>query len=101
MKSTEFLTTDSDISGAQQKPLREYVKRALENYFSHLDGHTPSNLYELVLEEIEIPLLEIVMRHVKNNQCKAAILMGISRGTLRKKLKQYSLEKQKNAGSAV
>lgn len=68
----------------QSKTLREYVKQALQNYFAHLDGHTPSNLYDLVLEEVEIPLLETVMQFVKKNQCKAATLLGISRGTLRK-----------------
>lgn len=93
MNATEMLSIDHEKSlNHQNQPLRECVKQALENYFSHLDGHTPANLYTFVLEEIEIPLLEAVMQHVKGNQCKAAILMGISRGTLRKKLKIYNLD---------
>jgi Fis family transcriptional regulator len=75
------------------QPLRECVKQALQNYFGHLEGHLPTDLYELVLEEIEIPLLEVVMQQVRYNQCKAAILLGISRGTLRKLLKKYGLDK--------
>ena len=42
------------------------------------------NLHEQFLEEVESPLLSEVMQHVKHNQSKAAILLGISRGTLRK-----------------
>jgi Fis family transcriptional regulator len=93
MNTTEMLSIDREKSAVtQNQPLRECVKQALENYFAHLEGHTPANLYDLVLEEIENPLLEVVMQYVRNNQCKAAILLGISRGTLRKKLKQYNLD---------
>lgn len=74
-------------------PLRNSVKKALEDYFLHLDDQKPANLYDLVLEEIEAPLLEVVMKITKNNQSTAAKLLGISRGTLRKKLKQYNLDK--------
>jgi Fis family transcriptional regulator, factor for inversion stimulation protein len=78
-------------SGTPQQPLRACVAQALENYFSQLEGNTPSNLYELVLAEVESPLLEVVLRQTRGNQTKAAKLLGISRGTLRKKLKQYDL----------
>lgn len=69
-------------------PLRELIRQALMRYFKQLDGAHPANLYELVLEEVELPLLEIVMEFTQGNQCKAAELLGISRGTLRKKLKE-------------
>lgn len=95
MEMSASLERDKFVD-TSNKNLRESVKESLEKYFAHLEGHKPANLYELVLEEIEIPLLEVVMRYVRNNQCKAAILLGISRGTLRKKLKQYNLEKNKN-----
>lgn len=95
MSATEMLlsiASENSTNNHPNQPLRECVKQALGNYFSHLDGHMPANLYDLVLEEIEIPLLEVVMNYVRQNQCKAAILLGISRGTLRKKLKQYNLD---------
>jgi Fis family transcriptional regulator len=78
-------------TGTPQQPLRTCVTQALENYFSQLEGNAPSNLYELVLAEVESPLLEVVLRQTRGNQTKAAKLLGISRGTLRKKLKQYDL----------
>ncbi|HEV56971.1 MAG TPA: DNA-binding transcriptional regulator Fis [Phycisphaerales bacterium] len=73
-------------------PLAEAVKQALERYFEHLDGHAPGELYRMVLEEVERPLLDCVMRHCGGNQTRAAEHLGINRGTLRKKLRQYGLE---------
>lgn len=76
----------------QMVPLNKCVREALEEYFEHLDGHKITNLYEMVLNEVEAPLFKAVMKHTKNNQSNAAMLLGINRGTLRKKLKQYKLE---------
>lgn len=74
------------------QPLRDAVERAMENYFAHLDGQPVDNIYEMVLSEIEIPLFETVMTYTRGNQSKAARLLGISRGTLRKKLKKYGID---------
>jgi Fis family transcriptional regulator len=63
-----------------------------QDLIAQLGDTVPSNIYELVLAEVEAPLLEEVMRKVRNNQTRAAIIMGISRGTLRKKLKQYNMD---------
>ncbi len=74
-----------------REPLRECVRDALEHYFAQLEGHQAGNLYEMVLSEVEQPLLETVLRHAQGNQSRAAELLGINRGTLRKKLKQYDI----------
>ena len=76
----------------QMAPLNKCVREALEDYFDNLDGHKVTNLYEMVLKEIEAPLFKAVMKHTKNNQSNTDTLLGLSRGTLRKKLKQYKLE---------
>jgi Fis family transcriptional regulator len=73
-------------------PLRTQVRSALQHYFIHLEGDMPSNLYKLVLQEVECPLLEIVMDQARGNQTKAAEILGINRSTLRKKLKQYGID---------
>jgi Fis family transcriptional regulator len=75
----------------QAQTLRDSVSIALKNYFQHLDGQPVTDVYNLVLSEVEAPLLEEVLRHTRNNQTKAAVLLGLNRGTLRKKLKQYGL----------
>lgn len=73
-------------------PLCAKVSESLEAYFDHLDGSNPTDLYQMVLAEVEAPLFKEVMKRVKNNQSKAASWLGVSRGTLRKKLKQYGLD---------
>ncbi len=76
---------------SQNKPLRTCADEALQEYFSNLNGHKPSGIYNLVLQEIEIPLLKQILKYTGGNQSRAAILLGINRGTLRKKLKTYGM----------
>ena len=71
--------------------LREHVARSVEAYFELLEGESASDLYPLVLAEVEAPLLAAVMRHTRGNQSKAAIVLGLNRGTLRTKLRQHRL----------
>ena len=72
-------------------PLCAKVQDSVEAYFDNLDGDNPRNLYQMVLAEVETPLFKVVMQRVQNNQSKAASILGVSRGTLRKKLKQYNI----------
>lgn len=71
--------------------LRESVDISLKNYFDCMDGQQVTDLYDMVLAEVEAPLLETVMRYTRDNQTKASIVLGLNRGTLRKKLKQYGM----------
>ena len=66
----------------------------LTAYFKHLDGHVGVGLYDMVIQEVEKSLLEVVMQQVKHHQSNAAIILGLSRGTLRKKLKFYNLNQE-------
>lgn len=81
----------SNAGSDRQMTLRESVEQALQKYFAHLDGQQASDVYNLVLSEVEAPLLETVMRYVQGNQTRASEVLGLNRGTLRKKLKQYDL----------
>lgn len=72
-------------------PLAACVKNALERYFRQLDEEQASDLYDMVLAQMEKPLLEMVMNRSGSNQCKAAEMLGINRNTLRKKLKFHGL----------
>lgn len=75
-----------------EQPLYHQVAQALECYFKQLDGQEVVNLHALVISEVERPLLEAVLNHTKSNQSKAAKMLGLSRGTLRKKLASYQLD---------
>ena len=88
------LTTSATVQQAEQivqKPLRDSVQQALRNYLAQLNGQDVENLYDLVLAEVEAPMLDIIMQYTRGNQTCAAVMMGINRGTLRKKLKRYGM----------
>ncbi len=71
--------------------LSVHVRQALELYFSQLKGHDAADLYNMVISEVEKPLLESVLAYCSHNQSKAAKALGLSRSTLRKKMDQYGL----------
>jgi len=73
------------------KPLRKHTEEALNAYFSSLNGDRPGDLYHLVLGQVEEPLFKAVMDYTRGNQSQAAGILGLNRGTLRKKLKSYSI----------
>ncbi|MCY4263795.1 MAG: DNA-binding transcriptional regulator Fis [Gammaproteobacteria bacterium] len=75
----------------EQYTLRQSVEHSLRRYFKNLDNEPATDLYQMVLREVEAPLLETVMRYTGNNQSKASILLGLNRGTLRTKLKNYGM----------
>lgn len=79
------------LTSDNTQTLRDSVEKAMQNYFAQLDGQEVVNVYQMVLSEVEAPLLESVMSYTRNNQTKASTVLGLNRGTLRKKLKQYGL----------
>jgi Fis family transcriptional regulator, factor for inversion stimulation protein len=70
-------------------PLRDHAEDALQKYFQNLNGHRPAALYDLVMREVEEPLFRAVMDYAEGNQSRAAVILGINRGTLRKKLREF------------
>ncbi|WP_158379575.1 DNA-binding transcriptional regulator Fis [Candidatus Williamhamiltonella defendens] len=88
-----FISNNTNIENhSMQTLLRDSVRLALKNYFFQLNGQNVTKLYSLVLDEVEQPLLEMVMEYTEGNQTIAANIMGINRGTLRKKLKKYAMD---------
>ena len=88
--SSPFITGDLQTQ-TKASPLRTQAKVAIKNYLSQLNGNDVDDMYDLVLSEIEAPMLEEVMQYTRGNQTRAANLLGIIRGTLRKKLKKYGM----------
>ena len=71
--------------------LKELVRQQIDQYFDELDGEMPQDLYDLVVGQVEHALLEAELAQSNNNQSKAAEMLGISRGTLRTRMKLFGL----------
>jgi len=72
--------------------LADAVKRSLERYFRDMDGEQPTAIYDMVLKNIEKPMIETVLGHAEGNQSRAAEMLGINRNTLRKKMQQLRIK---------
>ncbi len=75
----------------KKRPLAICVSDSLKQYIKDLNGEAPADLYDMVISQVEKPLLEIIMQRAENNQCRAAQMLGINRNTLRKKLRDHGL----------
>ena len=73
-------------------PLAHAVSDSLGAYFRALNGHAPANLYDVILAQVEPPLLKATLAYCRGNQSKAADVLGLNRATLRKKLQQYKIK---------
>ena len=78
-------------SPRKNAPLCELVQHSLEQYFKDLNGQTPAELHDLVISQVEKPLLEVVMRETNGNISRAAQMLGLNRATLRTRLNKYGL----------
>ena len=72
--------------------LTDCVRRSLERYFKDMDGEKPTSIYDMVLKNIERPLIETVLGKAEGNQSAAAAMLGIDRNTLRKKIQQLRIK---------
>jgi Fis family transcriptional regulator, factor for inversion stimulation protein len=71
--------------------IAECVRKSLEKYFKDLDGERPRTVYEMVLKNVEKPMIEVVLYYAEGNQTVAAKWLGINRNTLRKKIEQLKI----------
>ena len=72
-------------------PLKDSAAEAIAHFLATLDGESCIDLYDMVLSQIEEPLLREVLDYTQHNQSHAAAMLGLNRGTLRKKLRQHGL----------
>ncbi len=83
---------DSDRVRSQDESLEALVARKLENALARMNLLEMNNLYEMVLHQIERPLINIVLDKARGNQVKTAEILGINRNTLRKKIKLLDID---------
>ena len=82
----------NDINRNSQAPygrLQTIVYNAVNDFLVANKGKSVDDLYDRVLQEVEPPLLKLIMEKHRNNQVLTAKILGISRGTVRKKLLRY------------
>ena len=76
--------------------LEEIIRHKLEDYFERTKGVDVDNLYNLVVERVERPLIELTLRKTRGSQIKAAQILGINRNTLRKKITDLHIKLKKD-----
>ena len=74
-----------------KKTINKSVQDGVEEYLQMMGDEPVSDLYEMVLAEVEAPLLRAVLDFTNHNQSQSAEILGLNRGTLRKKLRKYHL----------
>jgi len=77
---------------SRSNELSDAVKRSLERYFKDMDGERPTAIYDMVLKNVERPMIEMVLSRVEGNLTHAATMLGIDRNTLRKKMQQLRIK---------
>jgi Fis family transcriptional regulator len=76
-----------------KKNIEDCVRASLEGYFKDLRGTEPAGVYDMMVQAVEKPMLEVVMQQADHNQSRAAQWLGLNRNTLRKKLLDHKLIK--------
>jgi Fis family transcriptional regulator len=89
---TQARTAARAEAAERESDLSLTVRKMMKQYFKDLDGEKPSDIYNMVVNCVEKPLLEVVMYHAQGNQTRAAELLGINRNTLRKKLQEHGID---------
>ena len=84
--------SDRAEASSRENELSSTVRKVMRQYFKDLDGEKPSGIYNMVVNAVEKPMLEVVMNQAQGNQTRAAELLGMNRNTLRKKLQQHGLD---------
>ena len=74
--------------------LRQHVQSTVSRYLQDMGNTAPENLYQMLLAEIEPPLIEEILKCTGGNQSRAAGMLGITRNTLRTKMQRYSIKAQ-------
>lgn len=76
----------------QTSEIADCIRKSLDRYFSDLDGARPRAVYDMVIRNVEKPLLEAVLNQAEGNQTVAAQMLGINRNTLRKKMAEHKIK---------
>ena len=94
--STFSAANENDRLPIEVSNLRDSVTASVRQYLAELDGQLCTDVDQMVVAEVEATLLTEIMVYTRNNQTKDSLMLGLNRGTLRKKRKQYNLINDKD-----
>ncbi len=83
---------DFDLRQRQAKSIGKFVESKLKGFMKNIKSFESFNLYDMVIPEVEKALIVMVMKETKDNQIKAARLLGINRNTLRSKIRKLGIK---------
>ncbi|MDO8446478.1 MAG: nitrogen regulation protein NR(I) [Deltaproteobacteria bacterium] len=84
------------VKAARFKSLDELWEEKLKTFVDKGDCLKMKDLYDLVIKQVERPLLRFILEKTKGNQVKASEILGINRNTLRKKLAELEIDANGN-----
>jgi len=85
------MTKSSLVKSFNSNSLSKTIKQETLSYIGKMNGEGVSNLHNLFISEVEKSLISAVLGHLGGNVTRTARFLGINRGTLIKKIKDYGI----------
>jgi Fis family transcriptional regulator len=83
------------VKKSQSTPLRDEVRKTIRQFLQDMGNTEPEHVYRKLLSEVEPPLIEEVLTFTRGNQSRAARILGMTRNTLRTRIRRYGIQQGK------
>ena len=88
------MVNDRLAAELNDQALEDVVYVRLSDYFRKLHGHRAEDLYDVIMPQLERPLIKLAIEACNGNKCEAARMLGINRNTLLKKMRHLGMATQ-------
>jgi Fis family transcriptional regulator len=83
------------VKKSKSTPLRDEVRKTIRQFLQDMGNTEPEHVYRKLLSEVEPPLIEEVLSFTRGNQSRAARILGMTRNTLRTRIRRYGIQQGK------